>query len=679
MYNFIDVNEALEENVLPSEALKINGNYIEDLIYGYRTLSVSGREALSPDVQTFETGYRDGTRMKSKRYPERIITVTYQLIAKSNKEFREAYNTLGKILDVTDAQLIFNDEPDKYYTGTPCTIGSVPPGKNAVIGEFEILCTDPFKYSISEHIATAEPGFGSLIFNNGTYKSFPKLQVEFFDEAENGENEKELTGEGDCGYVAFFNEDRKIIQLGDPGEADGESGFEKSQTLINQTFLSETSWGTTAQELWKVNQGHIMATNMQQAGSVYMGVASSGSSNTSGETSGTLLSRAGSNPVYKAVYSTKNRTKNTVDVVVTVSASVDSVTAAGITIDSIITAGITIRGIGHPVDIKRLGEQWESNKTYSASIRFTVSGLIETETALTATLRVWSQSAYSSVDLSSTNCNPLIISPYSSTGYSKYYLCPNSYGTVTGKWHGPTICRSLGADAAGNVGAKDFTLTYKQKMCISQSGGTNQIGSFRMNITDQKGRFVAGVWIYKNKAGNGGKLIFYVGGKKVNETDIDIHHGNDFFGKDEDKVKSTVVEKYGSTVSFAVGSYKRKFTDSSIADIVATQVTFSFEKYSDLEALAYNGLYTAKFVKHNCDNFKDVPNKFGANDILIADCNNAVITLNGTPMPDLGALGNNWEEFYLKPGSNHIGVSYSDWVTDEYAPKFKIIFREVFL
>ena len=39
MYNFIDVTEASEGYVLPSEALKINGEYIEDLISGYRTLN----------------------------------------------------------------------------------------------------------------------------------------------------------------------------------------------------------------------------------------------------------------------------------------------------------------------------------------------------------------------------------------------------------------------------------------------------------------------------------------------------------------------------------------------------------------------------------------------------------------------------------------------------------------
>ena len=50
MYNFIDVNEVSEGVVLPSEALQINGEFIENLIPGYRTLNVSGREALSLTV-----------------------------------------------------------------------------------------------------------------------------------------------------------------------------------------------------------------------------------------------------------------------------------------------------------------------------------------------------------------------------------------------------------------------------------------------------------------------------------------------------------------------------------------------------------------------------------------------------------------------------------------------------
>lgn len=104
-----------------------------------------------------------------------------------------------------------------------------------------------------------------------------------------------------------------------------------------------------------------------------------------------------------------------------------------------------------------------------------------------------------------------------------------------------------------------------------------------------------------------------------------------------------------------------------------------FEQYAALTPFAYNGLYWAKLVKNNCATWKDIPNKFSANDVIEADCKEGKIYLNGVESPAYGALGNDWEEFYLTNGLNQIGVSYSDWVTDEYAPKFKVRYREVFL
>jgi hypothetical protein len=65
--------------------------------------------------------------------------------------------------------------------------------------------------------------------------------------------------------------------------------------------------------------------------------------------------------------------------------------------------------------------------------------------------------------------------------------------------------------------------------------------------------------------------------------------------------------------------------------------------------------------------------------VLTADCKNGDIHLNGVLSPDLGALGNDWEGFYLTPGLNQIGVAYSDWVADGYAPTMKVRYREVFL
>lgn len=50
MYRFTDVTEK-GSTMLPSEALRINGKYIEELVKGYKTLNVKGRELLLSDIE----------------------------------------------------------------------------------------------------------------------------------------------------------------------------------------------------------------------------------------------------------------------------------------------------------------------------------------------------------------------------------------------------------------------------------------------------------------------------------------------------------------------------------------------------------------------------------------------------------------------------------------------------
>lgn len=686
MYNFIDVNEASESVVLPSEALKINGEYIENLISGYRTLNVAGREALSPNLESFTTGIRDGSRLKNKRYPERIITVTYQIIADSNEAFREAYNQLGKILNVEEAELIFNDEQDKFFVGTPCAIEEVDPGRNAVVGKFEILCTDPFKYSVIEY--EAEPGEDDssiLIDYNGTYKSFPILEANFYNEpevADDGETAVELTGNGECGYVAFFNESEKIIQLGDPDEVDAET-FPKSQTMMNQTFMGSTAWGTTAKNLWAVNNGKVLSSNIVQEGTVAMAAASAIS--TSGATTGTLLtakSTANSpNINYTVKAKTSQRTASSVKVDVTITASLAN-TGSYFGNGYGLIASVYIGGKWHDVTLKKTSDNWKGTTGHTVNLSATVTGLTSTQAAITGIkfkVRRSDNNGTAGI-LGETACKNLSISAYSTKADTGYYLTPSNYGSTADKWHGPSITRQIKADAAGEVGAVNFTFTYKQKMCISDgSGGSKQYGAFMVNLADASGKSVAGIKIAKRNAGKTASLEFYVGGSKLHTTDIDIHHNNAFFGSSESATKTTTIIKVGNTVTFAVGSYKRQFRNDTIAEAKVTQVTFMFTKHSTKAALEYNGLYWAKFVKNNCTTFKDIPNKFSANDVLTADCKNGEIHLNGVLSPELGALGNDWEGFYLNPGLNQIGTAYSDWVKSGYEPGMKVRYREVFL
>ena len=72
MYSFIDVDEYQRGMLLPSEAMNINGKYIENEIEGYRTLQVEGRELLETEVSDF----RSDSKVEANT---RISEIQYEL------------------------------------------------------------------------------------------------------------------------------------------------------------------------------------------------------------------------------------------------------------------------------------------------------------------------------------------------------------------------------------------------------------------------------------------------------------------------------------------------------------------------------------------------------------------------------------------------------------------------
>lgn len=687
MYNFRDVIEnGVSESVLPSEALQINGEYIENLITGYRTLAVSGREALSPELTTYETGIRDGAKLLNKRYPTRTIVVTYQLKAASNEAFREAYNKLGGILNIKDAQLIFNDEQERFYIGTPNAIEEVDPGLNFVVGKIEFLCNDPFKYSVDEY--EVEPSLDQssvLVDYSGTYKAYPKLEADFYSEtevSEDGETSETLTGAGDCGYVAFFTEDEKIIQLGDPDETDTGT-YAKAQTLISQSFKNTSAWGKAASVLWSANNGVLIPSSINQLGSVMMGAGSytGGVSNTSG----TLIkvrTKEGSPLInYEVTAKTSGRTTNTVKVDVSIK-SILTNSVSGIGTKRGIKASLYIGGSWHAVTIKNTSAHWYKGKSYITNMTVNITNLAKDTTVLSS-IKFKAERTDNlgrAGILAETKCNDLKISAFIEPTPSSYYLKPSSYGSASGKWHGPSITRTIPTDTAGDAGAANFCLTVSHKMHIGNSKtASKELGGFQMQLTTSTGKNLVGARIYKSSSGTTANVEFYINGQKVyNTNNRDISYSRGMFGS-SGSYKTSSITKDGSTVKFNICGLTKTFSNSAIKNVQAAKITFAFESYSSSAPLAFNGLSSVKFVKNNCATWKDVPNKFSANDIVIADCNSGNITLNGNLAPDLGALGNDWENFYLTPGLNQIGYSYSEWVTAEYAPKIKIRYREVFL
>ena len=170
MYKFIDTNEQQAYNDrLPSEALILDGQAIEEQIKGYRTLSVSGRELMSQEINSVRRSGGDGSLELGHSYPSRVITIQYELKAEDNTDFRVSFSRLNEILSGSKHELRFVDEPDKYFIGTLSDVDEVSSGQNTVIGSFSFFCADGFKYSDAD---VFEGQIIEVVFND-TFDTLP--------------------------------------------------------------------------------------------------------------------------------------------------------------------------------------------------------------------------------------------------------------------------------------------------------------------------------------------------------------------------------------------------------------------------------------------------------------------------------------------------------------------------
>ncbi|EOL47809.1 distal tail protein Dit [Enterococcus caccae] len=185
MYYFEDTTKKVHKDdlILPSSAMLYDGLYLEKMITGYRTLAVTGREMLSLNIETQET--QVGSIKLNQKLPARTIKVSYQLIGKDAKDVQKKYHQLMRLLyKESDVEIRFKDELDYHYYGQYMTTDDVRGDTNSIIASFEILCTDPKKYSVllqtdstittylpypttPEKIEVIIEKFGPLMISNG--------------------------------------------------------------------------------------------------------------------------------------------------------------------------------------------------------------------------------------------------------------------------------------------------------------------------------------------------------------------------------------------------------------------------------------------------------------------------------------------------------------------------------
>lgn len=264
------MKEYFESLPLPQCAVRVNGEYLEKKIIGYRTSSVSGRESFENDIQEWTAGDTAGARYLTKKQKTRDIEIVYGLTADTLPELKKMEEDLAKILITENSQFIFDDEPNVYFTGTVSNftsgrLNSAGSEAFASAGTITVHCSDPHRYSTTtksfKAVQNSEGVLEVTIDNGGSVPAPVNYTV---------------THNHDNGYLGFVSENG-ILQTGRIQEVD-KTPYKQSENLINTNDFSnwERDTGTNIQDPAKLTTGKLVVNKINGRNCLMLEDAGSG-------------------------------------------------------------------------------------------------------------------------------------------------------------------------------------------------------------------------------------------------------------------------------------------------------------------------------------------------------------------------------------------------------------------
>lgn len=132
-----------------SKEIKIGTSYIADVVDGYHTLNVQGREALPNTIEIEPLRYRGVIRETG--LPSRTIKVQYQLNAQTSTELLDKFKQLRKCLT---GKSYFSQEPfeftfadeEAFYFGYLSEMETPEAKSTQIMSSFTLICPEPWKY-----------------------------------------------------------------------------------------------------------------------------------------------------------------------------------------------------------------------------------------------------------------------------------------------------------------------------------------------------------------------------------------------------------------------------------------------------------------------------------------------------------------------------------------------------
>ncbi len=205
----------------------------------YFIINKISRPTYSVETVLREKTKADGIKVLSSRNTESRLTVEITLISDELNQFKSV-TEINEILKrnlprLKTGNIIFSDQPDRYYSGKLDGEGGI-----TVIDEElgTLVLTFFVPDGVAHAVQTDVHNTSSSIFtveNKGSYRTYPIL---------------EATMPGDNGVVAFINDRGKILQFGNPDEADT-VGYTESDRVIWDTVMIASA---EASRGWKTNE-----------------------------------------------------------------------------------------------------------------------------------------------------------------------------------------------------------------------------------------------------------------------------------------------------------------------------------------------------------------------------------------------------------------------------------------
>ena len=215
---------------LPLSAIKLNGEYLERTLPGYRTSAVSGRESLSASITQKQMGITDGSKYLYKRDNVKELTISFAIAAESLVKYYDSVDKFNKIISKEEMKWIFRDEIDMYYIGTiqessiSLANSAGMSGLYVGVGSMSLVVSSARKYSVEEKSmdATLDNGYTFGVDYQGNRDYHPKF---------------EITMNSDNGYIALMNQNGKILEFGNVDEVDGTTKQHNETLVTISNFL----------------------------------------------------------------------------------------------------------------------------------------------------------------------------------------------------------------------------------------------------------------------------------------------------------------------------------------------------------------------------------------------------------------------------------------------------------